>query len=272
MLPKNPALKGSVCMNVIKTQWPEINTYLAAELSDDIYIRRHLRQEVPPQYKSGLYVCGQREARNVMRCYESFRGLEVWLEAQSDDARALLHHLPVNKRIFIEVGTPLGLELVQEELTGIVGVLTLFCIVDQQRFRPAQIHPVKKLEPEDRDALKRYPDYIVFKNRNTFFELFDEGKINLHGCYEKEEVVGYAAPGEKGNIMCVHVRPELRGQGYGRSLLSSCTEYLLKEHEMVFYDACMENIEHLRVCLAVGFVPLRQTFFFEGEKKGNEKI
>ena len=134
-------------------------------------------------------------------------------------------------------------------------------MVDRKRFRLASICPVKKLDGEDRSALHRYP---ASNNRDVFLQFFDDGKMNLYGSYKGDEIVGYSAAFYHGNtVTWVHVRSEFRSLGYGRSLLSICANDLLSENETVYYYACMDEMANLRTCLAVGFVPLRETFHFQ---------
>ena len=249
-------------MDVIETRWPEVNTHIAAQLSNDSYIRWHIRQDF--EGNASLYVYGQRDAQDIMRLARTPSGLQVWLEARTDGSRVLLRDLPMDEEVSISLGTPLGLELVQEELTGIVKVLSLFCMVDKRRFRPSQVHPVSKLECGDWEALQRYPASL---NRDAFFGLFDAGVVDLYGSYKDNEIAGYAVGIDDGMASSwVHVSREFRGQGYGRSLLSVCASDLLQEHETVFFDACMDEMANFRVCLSVGFIPLRQMSNFEGRR------
>jgi len=123
------------------------------------------------------------------------------------------------------------------------------------------IFPFFYFNREDRSALQRYP---ASNNRDVFFQFFDDGKMSLYGSYKGDEIVGYSATFYPGNtVTWVRVRPEFRGLGYGRSLLSICTNDLLKENEKVYYYACMDEMANLRTCLAVGFVPLREMFCYQ---------
>ncbi len=251
-------------MNVMETRWPEVKELLAAELAEDLYVCWRL--EHPSGRAAVIRVTGERDARNVMAVGEAPFGLLVWLEAGDEEARALLRSLPGGKELQVMVGNGLGLELVQQELTGSVSVGTLFCMADEGRLRPQDVRPVLKLTQDDRPALERYPPG---GNPEFFFSLFDEGKVNVYGCYEDEEVVGVGVlfPGSN-EITWVDVRPEWRGRGYGRSLVSRLASEMLKNHDVVIYEACMDTLANVRTCLACGFVPLRETFTFNGQREG----
>jgi len=240
---------------MVKTQYPEVKTYLDDELLNDPYIASYIKNG------NDLYVAGR---RNVMFCQELPFQLQVWIEARDNDARELLRTLPKDNDLSIEFGNPFSLRLVQDELKGLNGTVkqnSIFCMVDQRRFRPVSICPVKKLDRKDRSALQRYP---ASNNRDVFFQFFDDGKMSLYGSYKEDEIVGYSAVFYPGNTATwVHVRPEFRGLGYGCSLLSVCTNDLLSENEIVYYYACMDEMANLRTCLAVGFVPLREMFCYQ---------
>ena len=248
-------------MDVIKTRWPEVQTHLPVELLDDVYVRHHLKQDF--EGSATLIVYGP----NVMRTWNAPHGLEIWLEARDDSARQLLRSLPKDKEVFVSIGThfsPFGLRVIQEEFVGQVTGLSLFCTVNRERFRPQNSHPVSKLSGADRDALGRY---CVSHNAKIFLRFFDEGKVKIYGAYEGKEIVGCCAAFPGNTVSWLEVKPQFRRQGYGRCLLSACVEEMLKENDMVVYEACMDEVANLRVCLAVGFVPLRQTFYFKGRCK-----
>lgn len=251
-------------MEIIETRWPDVLGLVSAQLAQDPYVCWRL--EHPSGRGAVITVTGQHDARNVMTVGEAPFGLVVWLEARDEDARELLRSLPAGKDLQVIVGNGQGLELVQQELTGSVSVGTLFCIVDRQRLRVQHVHAVTKMTHDDRPALERYPPG---GNPEVFFSLFDEGKVDAYGCYEDEEAVGFAVlfPGSS-EITWVDVRPEWRGRGYGRSLVSRLALEMLKNHDVVIYEACMDTLANVRTCLACGFVPIRETFFFDGQRKG----
>lgn len=236
---------------MVETKFSEIEKHLTTDLLKDPYIIWNIKD------RDVLYVS---EQCNIMRRFESPIGLRVWIEAKDDNARELLRSLPKDKDISIEFGNPLGLKLVQEELDGVVKQNSIFCMVDRQRFHPSNIRQVSKLVQKDRDALQRYPKSL---NKDVFLQFFDNNQATLYGCYEKDEIVGYGVVIPGNTINWVHVRPEFRGSGYGRSLITSCTMDLFRDHETVFYNACMDEMANLRFCLAVGCVPLRETFNYE---------
>ncbi len=245
---------------IVETHWPEVKSYLAEPLLRDLWVRSSLR--APPEWTFRL-TC-QRDAQDVMRVYAGEPRLDVWLEANTEDARTLLRTLPSERRMAVLVGTPLGLQLVQEELTGSVRFDGVFCFTDSQRFRPSFTQSAKKLGPEDRDALQRYPDELEITR-------FDKGWQSYYGSYHAGELVAYATCPWSGDGMVeveVDVRPEYWGQGYGRSVVSAATADLLKQNEVVLYHATYrDSLASLRLCLAVGFVPLRISFVFEGERQ-----
>ena len=249
-------------MEITEVRSPEVNSYLALEAANDPYVRWHIEEHFGA--KGTFYVPGRGGARDVLRLSETPHGVDAWLEAQSDGARPLLSKLPAGRRIGISVGTESGLELVQEELTGTARPLNIFCMVDAQRFRPAQVRPVSKLGPSDRGALEHYP---ASQNREFFLRCFDEAETDLYGAYHNGTIVGYAAAYPHDTLVWVHVVPDFRGRGYGRSLLSRCVTDLLQQHKVAFWRACMEDMANLRVCLAAGFVPLREMFSFTGERR-----
>jgi GNAT superfamily N-acetyltransferase len=249
-------------MDAIQTKWPEVEDRLAGEVCADPYVRWHLKQALP--WEAKLHVLSRRKGRDVMRTYEAPYGLEVWLEAQTDDARLLLRCLPLDRELFVSLGTSRGLDLTQQEVTGRVTGFSLFCMTERHRLRPVDTHHVTRLTQADRDALRRYPPA---PNRDSFFQSFDEGKVDLWGCYEHGEIVGYAAAfcGDM-SVAWVDVTPDFRGRGYGGSLLSACAMDLLREHEVVLYDACLDEMANARLCLSVGFVPLRLMSYFTGKR------
>jgi len=251
-------------MDIVQTQWPEVKGQVSQELLEDLYVRWHL--EHPNGRAAVISVTAQRDARNAMTVGEAPFGLIVWLEARDGDARELLRSLPAGEVLQVTVGNGQGLELVQQELTGSVSVGTLFCMADQERFRPQNVHPVLELTHDDRPALERYPPG---GNPEVFFGLFDEGKVDVYGCYEGEEIVGVGVlfPGSN-EVTWVDVRPEWRGRGYGRSLVSRLASETLKKHDVVIHEACMDTLANVRTCLACGFVPIRETFIFGGKRKG----
>lgn len=254
-------------MRPIKTHWPEIKKHLTCEVRADPYAGYHLRQDFGGE--ALFYVRARHRGADVMRMHERSYGVEVWLEAQTDDARALLRSLPSSPDLFLSLGSPLGLDLAQEEITGRVTGNSLFCMVDRQTLRTAQTCPVSEVTENDREALHRYPPA---RNRDAFFRFLDEGKVNLWGCYEEGEIVGYAAAFRHDSMVAwVDVRPELRRRGYGRSLLSAITTDLLRKHKVVFYDACMDEMANSRLCLSVGFVPLRLMCYFTGKRKVSKR-
>ncbi len=71
----------------MKTKWPDVNQHLAIELREDLYVQEELRQADPSDL---LYVSSAREARNALRIWPNSPDYDVWLEAQNEDARALL--------------------------------------------------------------------------------------------------------------------------------------------------------------------------------------
>ena len=251
-------------MKIVETSWPEVKELLAPELADDRYVCWRL--EHPSGRAAAISVTGERDARNVLTVGDAPFGLVVWLEARDGDARELLRSLPAGKELQVMVGNGQGLELVQQELTGTVSVGTLFCMVDRQRFRVQRVRAVTELTHKDRPALERYPSA---GNTGVFFSLFDEGKVDVCGCYEGEEIVGFGVlfPGSN-ETTWMDVRPEWRGRGYGRSLLSWLALEMLKTNDVVIYEACMETLANVRTCLACGFVPTRQTFIFSGRRGG----
>lgn len=246
-------------MDIVSTRWPDVAELLSEQLLSDPYVRWHLMQDFGGS--GALRVCGP----NVLRSRDAPYGLEIWLEAHDDGARRLLRELPAHRNACISIGTPLGLQLVQEEMEGRIGPLSLFCMVDRGRLRPQGAFPVRRLSHADRDAVQRY---ATSHNAKMFLRYFDEEKVALYGCYQEEEIVGCcgAFPGD--TVSWLEVKPELRRRGYGRCLLSACVADMLQEHEMVFYEACMDEIANVRVSLPAGFVPIRQTFFFEGKRPG----
>lgn len=141
-------------MEVFETKWPDVNEHLAAELREDLYVQEELRQTDPSDL---LYVTGEREARNAFRIWPKSAHFDVWLEAQDEDARALLRLLPRDRDVRIEVGSPFGLKMVQEEVTGVVSVGGTYCFVDLGRFRPSYAQTVKPLARKDQEALEEAP-------------------------------------------------------------------------------------------------------------------
>ena len=139
-------------MEVIQTKWPDVDEHLATELREDLYVQEQLRQTDPSDL---LYVTGEQDARNALRIWRETPDYGVWLEAQDEDARALLRLLPSNRDVCIEVGSLLGLKLVQEELTGVVSVGGTYCFVDLGRFRPSQPQKVEPLNRTHQEALAK---------------------------------------------------------------------------------------------------------------------
>ena len=79
---------------MVKTQYSEVKKYLDNELLNDPYVVTYIRNS------DELYVAGR---RNVMICQELPFQLKVWIEAQDDDARELIHSLPKGKDTFNRV-------------------------------------------------------------------------------------------------------------------------------------------------------------------------
>ena len=246
-------------MEITETIWPEAKDALPDDLRDDPYIQCSAKHYVQPP--NVLRICNG----NIMGVSDRPYGLEVWFEAHNDHARDLLQGLPTDRDLCISIGTATGLEFIQDELEGRVKPLSLFCVVDKRRFCSQEIHNARLLTAEDRHALE---DYATSHNAKMFLQFSSEGKVNLYGVYHGKTIVGCCG------VFCgdnqfswIEVKPEFRGQGYGRSLISVCVRDMLLEHEMVSYEACMDEMANLRVCLAVGFVPLRETFYFEGKRR-----
>jgi hypothetical protein len=246
-------------MAVCRQTSPDVCGRLADDVAADPYVRFHLRGQV--ETSGELYVPDGPGARDVIWFWRPPHGIEVWLEANTDDARSLLRCLPVDQNVNVSMGNPRALKMLQEEPVATITGLSLFSMTDRTRFRPAGIHPVGKLTVQDRAALERFP---TSHNRDLFFRFFDEGKVGLYGCYEGNEIVGYAPLSDSAMVGLVEVRPEFQRQAYGRSLLRACMAELLESHEMVFFDACMDDLANVRLCLAVGFVPIGQMIYATG--------
>jgi ribosomal protein S18 acetylase RimI-like enzyme len=165
------------------------------------------------------------------------------------------------------VGTRSGLTIVQQEFEGIVQLHRMHCRTDRARFRPNTRHPVSKLAEQDAGALARYP---ASRNRDVFFRLFREGKVQLYGCYAGGEIVAYSAvlPHSNEPAAWLHVRPECRQQGYGSSLVSAGAMDLFRRHDVLYYEADLEAIGAVRLCLSLGFAPFRLTCYFRGRRRG----
>ncbi len=252
-------------MEVFETKWPDVNEHLAVELREDLYVQEELRQMDPSDL---LYVTGEREARNALRIWPKSADFDVWLEARDEDARALLRLLPPDRDIRIEVDLPFGLKLVQEELTGVVSAGGTYCFVDLDRFRPSYTQTTTPLVRKDQDALERYPEEHPM-DWEAELKSVDEGSQRLFGCWEEQELVGYATAWSYNRVghADANVRIEHRGRGYGRSLLSAATKDRLQRDGVVLCHCCMEGMANLRTALAVGFAPLRETLYFEGRQK-----
>ncbi len=252
-------------MEVFETKWPDVNEHLAPELREDLYVQEELRQTDPSDL---LYVTGEREARNALRIWPKNADFDVWLEARDEDARALLRLLPPDRDVRIEVDLPFGLKLVQEELSGVVSAGGTYCFVDLGRFRPSHAQTVTPLARKDQDALERYPEEQPM-DWDAELKGVEEGSDRLFGCWEEDQIVGYATAWSYNRVghADANVRPEYRGRGYGRSLLSAATEDRLQRDEVVLCHCCMENMANLRIALALGFAPLRETLYFEGRLK-----
>jgi GNAT superfamily N-acetyltransferase len=245
-------------MEPINNQWPEIKSKLPTQLQNDPYIESSvsmfLHQPNALQIKNG----------NMLGMLERPYGMEMWFEAFNDDARMLLQNIPVNKKLNIAIGNALGLRLVQEELDGFIKPLQIFCFVNQTRFRPQKKHPVTLLTKADRDAIVRYAQS---HNAKVFLHHFDEGTAKLYGAYSGSDIVGCCSSFDHNYFDWFEVKPEFRGQGYGRSLISACVTDLLVKHRVVYHDVCMDDMSTLRAFLAAGFTPLRQTFYFTGQRQ-----
>ena len=161
-----------------------------------------------------------------------------------------------------------GLRLVQEELSGTVSVYGICCFVDRARFRPVKAHPFSRLGRSDQEALESYPERCPV-NWDQWFKSVEEGREAVFGCYDGGRLAGYSTATlcEKVGDGGVSGRPEFSGRGYGRSLLSAAAEEVLQKNDTVLYHSCMEDMATLRVCLAVGFAPLREVLYFEGRRR-----
>jgi ribosomal protein S18 acetylase RimI-like enzyme len=252
-------------MDIAQIQDAHAISCLAPELSNDPYVGWHITHQRRGE-EPRLYAWGQRNVRDLMKVWRAPHGIEVWLEAQTDNARALLRTLPTDADSFLSCATKLGLKLIQEELDCTATGSSLFCMVSRPTLTPAHVYPVSQLGKEDRSALERYRGS---GNTAHFLRLFDEGELDLYGAYDAGEIVGYVASFHGDPcIPWLEVRPESRGCGYGRSLLSACATDLLRGEANVFYDACLDDMANLRVCLAIGFAPLRQIMYLSGRRRG----
>ncbi|NLW51633.1 MAG: GNAT family N-acetyltransferase [Candidatus Brocadiaceae bacterium] len=253
-------------MAATRTAWPDVNQHLAADLRDDLYVQDELRQADP---SDPLYVSGGQGARNALRMWLQYDPLDVWIEAQDEDARRLLRLLPADRDLHVKVASPFGLQIVQEELRGTVSVGQVFCFVDRARFRPSLVHRTMPLSRNDEKALAEYPEQWP-TDWDRELEGVDAGSDCMFGCWEDGQLVGYATAYSYDGVgqITADVRPEWRGKGYGRSLLSSAIEDRLQRDRCVLCSCCMENIAHLRTAVALGFAPLRQTFYFHGRRRG----
>jgi len=249
--------------DVLETGWPEVNRHLAQELRDDLYVQEALRQTDPSDL---LYVTGAR-ARNAMRIWPQSAEYDVWLEARDEGARALLMLLPTDRDVRFEVGTLLGLQMVQEEVDGVLSVGGTYCFVDRERFTPRRVREVSALGIEDREALDRYPQQHPVDWSGELDDV-KKGTGAVFGCWSDGEIVGYSTAWSYNDIghVDLDVRPGHRGRGCGRSLLSAATENRLASDRTVLCHCCMEAIANLRVSLAVGFAPMRQTFYYQGRR------
>jgi len=251
--------------DIVQTGWPDVNRHLAQELRDDLYVQEALRQTDPADL---LYVTGASDARNAMRVWPQSAEYDVWLEAREEGARALLKLLPTDRDVRIEVGTLLGLQMVQEEIDGVLSVGGTYCFVDGARFTPQRVCEVSALGIEDREALERYPQQCPV-DWGRELEDVEKGTAAAFGCWSDGQIVGYSTAWAYNGIghVDVDVRPGYRGRGYGRSLLSAATENRLASDRTVLCHCCMEAMANLRVSLAVGFAPLRQTFYYQGRRR-----
>lgn len=245
-------------MKIIETRWPEVTGRLAPYLTEDRYVRCHLRQADPVDC---FVVAGSHAAEDVMRTYA--HDPTVWLEAHTEKARELLRTLPAGRESSVLVGTALGLRLVQQEMSGTVSPAGVFCVLERRRFRPVKKHGVRKLEKADRSALESYPEQ---RDLEVTLRCFDENSEGFYGCLENGRLIGYAVASRDFSL-CVHVRPEFRGQGYGSSLLSAAAEEVLNKDGVALFDAeTTRDMAELRLALAVGFVPHREQFWFQGKR------
>ena len=258
-------------MSVLKTQPVDIDKYLSPELRNDLYVQDSVYEACP---QGGLLLVGEGATQSVMRHRrlrrEGRNEVDVWCEARSEGARELLDGLCEGEMISLTVGNVLGLRLAQEYLQGRVEPYHVFCTINCGRLRVAQLHRVQPLGREGRERLRDYPDPYNLQS------ILEDSSLprRLYICERQQAVVGYAAApfGPRHNAVWVHVRPDFRGLGYGRSLLSVATEDLLLERETVVFHACLADMAPLRLAVACGFAPTRQVFVVRGtRRKGTDQ-
>ncbi|NLW49294.1 MAG: GNAT family N-acetyltransferase [Candidatus Brocadiaceae bacterium] len=233
---------------------------MAQELLVDPYVVWHARATDSTDF---LLVGSTRDSRNLARVYPSAPKHDVWLEAHDESAASLLHGLPARRSLFFQGATSLGLRLIQEAFVGAADVCGVFCVADRSRFQPVFRHEARKLEPRDWQALERCDAEYEPPGPGNDWE-------RVYGSYKGDELAGYAWAWCADGMAEVHVkiRPEHWRQGYGQSVVSAATEDMLRANDVVLYHATGENnLASLRLCLSLGFTPIRTTFAFTGVRR-----